>query len=268
MKNVTPKSMLAVLLIFTLLNLIIACDKNPTEAEKTPPVLPSVNTMQVNLSLFTTSSLAKENSISQWNFTTAVITVTIVNAWVVLGLAAPVFVFGSALQDQPELQSDGKFHWIYNTSFLSVPYTADLAGWLDVPNTQSVWEMYITFGSLNNFLWYDGRCNFTATSGDWIFYDETRPDTLNPKIRIDWINNSETDRSLTFTNVFAGNEYEGDILKYTVNGTALSVEFYDASVGTTVIIAWDAVTTAGYIQAPYYNNGQPAYWDENHNDLP
>ena len=131
--------------------------------------------------------------------------------------------------------------------------------------------MYVTQGTvlnLDHFLWYNGHCNINATTGDWIFYDLSKPDSFIEQVRIDWVINSETNRVLTFTNVLAGGKDEGDQLKYTVDGDNISVEFFDASQGTTAIISWDAVTTAGCIEAPNYNNGVPGCWDENHNDIP
>lgn len=266
MHQVISKFRLALILIVAHLYLIMACEKNPTESEqKQVPSLPPVSSMQIDLSLFVGKSLAKNNNFSQYHFTTAVVTATIVNTWVVISLAAPVYIFGRALHEKPELQSDGKFHWMYT----AIPYSVDLAGWIDVPNKQSVWEMYVTQGqNFDHFMWYNGHCNLDATAGDWTFYDETKPDSSINKVRIDWINNSELDRVLTFTNVLPGGQYENDQLKYTVDGNNRSIEFYDASEGTTVTIFWDAVTTAGYIQAPNYNNGEKAYWDENHNDIP
>lgn len=272
MRQLKFKSSLAVILIMLHLLLITTCDKNPTEAKKKePPLMPPATSMQVDLSLFSSPGnvLAKENAFSKVHFTTAVFTVSLINLGVLAGMATPVFIFAQALSVDPVLQEDGKFHWVYTANYELLKYTADLAGWIDVPNKQAAWEMYVTQAglNLNHFMWYDGRCNLDATAGYWIFYDHTQPNSAVTTIRIDWINNSETDRVLTFTNVTAGSPYEGDQLKYTINGNDRSVEFKDASEGTTAIIFWDTATKAGYIQAPNYNNGQKGCWDQNQNDV-
>lgn len=262
-------SRIAILLLVAFLTFILSCEESSVEPEPTEvPTLPPAASMQMDLSLFTGQSalsLAKNAAITKLNFATAVVTATLVNASVLVHLAVPTAVFAAAFSQDPVFKSDGKWHWIYSVN----NYSADLAGWIDTPNREAVWEMYISHGTdLNNFLWYEGRSNLTITSGYWLFYNAENPESPAEMVKIDWTNNSETDRTLQITNVWESNAGKGDILKYTVAGTDNSIEFYDASEDITAIIFWNSETTAGYIQLPNYNNGQPAYWDQNHNDLP
>ena len=132
MQKITLKSVLAIVLIMTHLFLITACDKNPSDTEEEPPTLPPANSMQIDLSLFDTNSgntLAKGNAVSQKHFTTAVITVGLINMGVLAGMTVPIAIFAQALSADPELQSDGKFHWMYTDTVWHITYSVDLAGW-------------------------------------------------------------------------------------------------------------------------------------------
>ncbi|MBD3289951.1 hypothetical protein GF337_14180 [candidate division KSB1 bacterium] len=262
-------SRIAILLIATMSIFILSCEESAVEPDPTEkPELPPATSMKMDLSLFTGAtgqSLAKESAVTKNHFATAVVTVTLVNASVLAHLAIPTVVFAAAFSQGAEFQEDAKWHWIYSIN----NYSADLAGWIDTPNQQAVWEMYVSQGNnSDNFMWFTGRSNLSATSGYWLFYNPAQPDTSIEMVRVDWENNSETDRSLQFANVWEGNQGEGDILKYTVDGVDNSIEFYDASEDFTSIVYWNSETTAGYIHLPNYNNGEPAYWDENQNDLP
>ena len=265
------KRIFSILILFLIgsLTFILSCEESTVDPEPTEqPTLPPEASMKMDLSLFigqAAQSLAKNPALTKYHFATAVVTATLVNASVLVHLAVPTAVFAAAFSQEPEFKDDGKWHWIYSIN----NYSADLAGWIDTPNKEAVWEMYVSHGNnLNNFLWYEGRSNLTGTAGYWLFYNAENPDSPAEMVRLDWTNNSVTDRTLQITNVWEGNSGQGDILKYTVDGTDNSIEFYDASEDITAIIFWDSETTAGYIHLPNYNNGEPAYWDENHNDLP
>jgi len=253
--------------------LLVTCDKNSTNTEDTPPVMPPQESMMVDLSAFSAGgnqSLTKTaDPQTQVHFATAAFTLGLVNLAVAVHLAVPVYIFSRALLEKPELQSDGKFHWTYATVYQLFNYEADLAGWVDVPNAEVNWEMYVTQErkELDHFMWYNGHCNTEATTGDWTFFDASQPDLQIPVIQIDWLITGETERILNIENVFEGNAAEGDQLIYQIDGDTTRVQYLDVSEGTTAKIVWHTETVAGYIQAPNYNAGIPGHWDENQQDL-
>ncbi len=252
--------------------MVTACEKNPAESKKQAPQLPPAETMTVDLSMFTkNAALAKAVDTTKSHFTNAALRVGIINIFVVLGLSAPVATFAAAASQQPVLKSDGKFHWIYQVQSGGYTYQADLAGYVQAGEPKIKWEMAITAPTtkpaLSDFLWYDGWSNLTNTEGQWHFYDAASPAIHAEVIQLDWSYRGLSDRSATFTNVSANPQATGDILEYRVSGTGCSVSFYDKSEDITAIIAWDSITTAGYLQVPDYNDGEVAYWDENHNNV-
>ena len=253
--------------------LLNGCDKNPTENEEAQkPTLPPASSMKVDLNLFTSSNLPKsgsQQSVPGLNFITARATVALINAAVVLNLRVPTVVLAAAFSQDPVLKADGKFHWIYTASQGNQQFQADLAGWIDVPAQESVWEMRITASTppLNNFLWYEGRAKLTNISGYWDVYDATQPTSNTKILRIDWNVQDSTHATLEFTIVKPGIPENGDQLTYTANGNEFSVVYVDASPAATLTVFWNAATHAGYITAPNYNGGQKSCWDELLNDV-
>ncbi len=263
------KSGLAMLLVAAHLMLIFGCDENPTETEKKePPTLPPATTMQIDLSGISNSGQSLAKAATKNHFATAFLYGTVVNLWAVVGLSIPVGLFVQAASEDPVLESDGKFHWKFTSKGFILQYNTDLTGRIDVANKQSVWEMYVSSGErLKQFKYYDGRCALDLMSGYWTFYSATAADSGKAMIRLDWHVISETQRTLSFTNVLEGNDGKDDVLAYNVDGNNLSISFTDASKNETAIIHWDAITIAGCIESPNYNSGVPGCWDEDQNDI-
>ncbi len=262
-------------IILLTLFLVFGCEKNPdvTEPETTAPSLPPAGSMTLDISLFNsnTGSLAKAaDPASKSNFNNAIIRVALVNTAVLAGMAVPTAVFVAAISEKPTLEPDGKFHWVYAVQYGTMTFKAELTGWVDMQDKKINWEMFITNNAykpaLENFKWYEGWSSLENDKGQWLIYNPQKPAAPEKVIQLDWQYNSDNDRNLTFTNVSGNENGNGDILKYTVLNTDCKIEFFDKSDNFNSIIFWDSVTTAGYLQVPNYNNGQPAYWDENHDD--
>lgn len=252
--------------------LFMMCEENPAGSDTEVPAIPPTESMMIDLSLFSTGAAAQKISSvqSQVHFGTAVLTLSIVNITVAVYLTVPAILLGAALNQDPVWDSeDGKFHWIFTAQNGQTNFAADLAGWIDVGAKKARWEMAVTQAVLqmDDFIWYDGSCNFTATEGQWMFYDFQQPQSQVPVIQIDWQIPNDTLRTLIFENVFDGNANEGDQLTYQVDGDTARVTYLDVSESITSMIVWNRVTTAGYIQLPNYHDGTPARWDENRQDV-
>ena len=251
-----------------------ACDKNPADSD-TPkqPALPPQSSITLDLSAFN-QALAKgqgEASVVGQNFITARLTVAAINLSVATILSVPTLTFAAALAQQPVLKADGKYHWSFIVNDGAKSFQADLAGWIDVPATEAVFEMRITTTgvtpALTNFLWYEGRAKLDNKTGYWEIYDALRPASAIKVLRIDWQAQDATTGTLELTAVEAGVPTFGDKVTYNANGSSRSVIYKDASENRTVTIAWDETTKAGSITAPNYNGGNKACWDEKLDDV-
>jgi len=145
------------LILFLLVN-FISCEKNPTDKidDEAPP-LPPAESMQANVTFFNNPPnqfLAKSSSLKS-NFFAAAGRVFIINSVVLVASIVPTAIFIAAVSQTPELQSDGKFHWIYSVHQGENTYSADLAGSIDILNSEVIWEMFVTCTSyeppLDNF---------------------------------------------------------------------------------------------------------------------
>ncbi len=254
---------------------IFACEKNATEPkEDTPPPLPPVESMQLDLSFFNTpsnNSLAK-TGLSKHNFMAAALRVLIIKTAVTLAAIVPTAIFVAALSQEPVLQEDGKFHWIYTLQNNSDVFIADLAGWVDMQSTEVVWEMYVSSNThspeLDHFLWYEGRSRIGNREGWWLFYDDKSPDSRIEVLKVDWKIPEANQRELILSNVKQSSNDYGDTLSYSLDNYDNYLIFYDASEVKTNTIYWDSQTGAGYIEWFDYKDGTPSYWDENQNDIP
>lgn len=272
MKQSFTKQLLAGVLVCAQFALI-SCKKNPTEADSPKPALPPASSLSTDLSAFNQAlpkAGAEQVAIGQ-NFITARLTVLLINTSVMIHMSVPTLTFAAAISQQPILQSDGKWHWVYTVSNKGQQFQADLAGWIDVDAQVSRWEMRITTNAggqqLNGFLWYEGTATLQNGSGKWIIYDHLQPNASVPVVTIDWTNASASQASLQFAVVKPNVPENGDTLTYSANASARSVVYADQSAGTTLTISWDAVTKEGYIIAPNYNNGNKACWDSQLNDI-
>ena len=258
-----------IICLFTL----TTCEKEPTKPDDVAPELPPVQSMQVDMSFFNSSQNFTLNkaTVSKLNFLSAATRVTIINLKVFAASIIPTTVLVAALSQPVELKDDGKWHWIFTVADKdSDTFSVDLAGWIDTPQAETVWEIYISSSNhtpeLDHFLWYYGRSKISNKEGWWIFNDDKSPDSLVEVTKIDWEIPDENDKDLVFTNVKeTSNEY-GDYLKYGVELTDRFLLFFDASASQTNTIYWNAQTKAGYIEWFDYNNGVKSYWDENLND--
>lgn len=276
MNQLLKNRCIAGILILALLISIVSCDKNATEPGKnSPPPLPPLESMDMNLSLFDSSpnnSLAK-SSLSKNNFLAAFGRVFIINTVVRVAAIVPTVIFVAAASDkQPELQEDGKFHWIKTVTNANDTFVADLAGWIDTPASEIVWEMYVSSTShnpvLDKFLWYEGRVKIGNKEGWWLFYDDKSPDSSVEVLKIDWEVPDSDHSHLILTNVNQASPDVGDTLTYIKNDKENFLYFSDASKNEDNSIFWNTQTGIGYIEWFDYENGVRSYWDEQQNDIP
>ena len=272
MRVLMKNKLLAMGVIIVFLLNFTTCEKKPTEPEQAAPDLPPVQSMKADLSFFSTNSNSALNktTLSKNNFLAAAGRVVIINATVILASVIPTAVLAAALSQQPQLEEDGKWHWIFNAEQGLNTFSVDLAGWIDTPNAEVVWEVYISSNThtpgLNHFRWFEGRSMINNKEGWWLFHDDKSPDSSIDVIKIDWQISDDNDSELIFTNVKQGSSEYGDYLKYGIELTDRFLIFFDASENMTNTIYWNADTKAGYIEWVGYNNGAKSYWDENLND--
>ncbi len=248
-------------------------DDNPEDAGQNGalPTLPSAASMLVDLDAFEDGGAAKSPvpiaaPADSSHFVAARLAVAAINTAVIGFAAAPVAAFSAAIGTAPVQQPDGSWDWSYSMTFDTLSLNLVLNGRADAEGAQ--WAMRVTTTGLpadvSDFLWYTGEATLDGDVGHWQFYDIAAPETPTDLARADWSIDDADSRSLYWVNNRAGGEHQGDGVTYTVDGSAASITHLDASALTSLVVAWDLVTTAGSITAPGYNGGAEACWQENH----
>lgn len=243
---------------------VLGCGDSPSEPPGEPPALPSVESMQADVSLFDQANPAAAPAAAQvgLHFLTAAVAVTVARAATIVVMAIPVATFAAAASNDPVFE-DGAFHWRYTVLQDGHSFEADLSGRGE--GTESVWEMRISASAtdppLDDFLWYSGRANLGGDAGEWHVFDAQDPSSGTEVLDIHWTHPSADHWTLTFTNVNPAVPETGDQLGYEVDGDTRAVRFLDASEAAETEIQWNAVSKDGYIESPGYNGGVRACWD-------
>jgi hypothetical protein len=153
MKRLSQK-LVPVALVFSMLWLA-ACEKNPTASKSPKPDLPPQSSLAVDLQAFNNNSAAglsktgADQTAVGLHFVAARVTVGVINLAVLAHMSVPVLTFAAALSQQPVLQDDAKWHWVYSVSNnAGQQFQADLAGWIGESAKVSRWEMRITTNGL------------------------------------------------------------------------------------------------------------------------
>jgi hypothetical protein len=240
-------------------------DKETTQ----PPPLPPDSSMSMDFSVFGGGKMAPGAPVPGKNFLNAATRVLLVDAAVIITLAPSVMVFKAAKNTTPVEQEDGSWLWSYTINYLGNEFKADLTGRMQGDKT--LWSMKVTCPTLktplNNFEWYSGECPLDNKSGKWQYYDYLTPNKANVIGTIEWSVLKATESKIAFSSTNPNSPNFGDILTYNLEGTTVTISYYDASENITADVTWDVVTTAGNIKVPGYNNGERAYWDENKQDV-
>jgi len=257
--NIIEKSLIGFLCVQ--LVVLPACNDNPNSAGDTAPEIPPIGTMTADISFFNDNnqSLQKTSDAQSNHFAQAVLRVGIINLVVLVGSAIPVAATAAAFSVEPVLQEDGKFHWLK-----TLPnFKTDLELTAQVNPGTIDWEMLVTRETppLDNFRWYEGQNQIDGKTGQWIFYDDKQPEENVQTVRVDWDYTDENQRELTITNVKTGDPYNGNWIKYKVDGDDVTLIYYDASDDAQVEISWNRADKTGYLIDPAYNDGNKSCWD-------
>jgi hypothetical protein len=165
----------------------------------------------------------------------------------------------------PSPQEDGSWIWVYTYVDGDEEFQVRLHG---TPMGDNVhWELRVSASgvdpSFEEELWFDGETRNEGQFGTWTFYDfnlEGKPAVST----IEW--GEGLDGDYLIVTALHG-EDAGDMLTFTHDAPECSIDYNDASEELDWYIRWNEVTGTGSLMVPEYNNGQPACWDEDQDDI-
>ncbi|MCB9654067.1 MAG: hypothetical protein H6729_08070 [Deltaproteobacteria bacterium] len=211
-----------------------------------PPDLPPEDTMVLPEFQSNTNGLSG-SAANTTNVSLAAVSVGTVTVALHAVLALPRAFLAGVLTAKADRDGDD---WVWAKTFPLAGVEGELRGNLD-GGTLNL-EMYVdglrNQEQLNHFLWFTGA--HQQGSGNWTLY---APEVdSGPVLTIDWTRASDTDKTLTFTNVTADVDEQGDVIEYELKGSAASFLIHDAknSQGTSkeFEVNWDVVDGSGRLR--------------------
>lgn len=249
--------------------LLTSCNDSPSSFSDSPPPLPSSQSMEMDFSSFENNKQRAGAQVQTVeNFSRAVGTAVIMKTIVDLNLAVPKVLFAASQETEAEFNEDGHWEWSYSHTAGSETYDVSLQASRASDNTIS-WNFYVTSPKLNldNRLLFSGTTNAEGTEGTWNYYSLKSSDTEEAVSQIDWKVDGEENVELRLEVLSDRNDYQGDYIEYTYNGTLKTAVYSDKSKNQSTELQINTETNAGYIITPDYNDGEKACWDESFQNI-
>ncbi|MBI5508967.1 MAG: hypothetical protein HY903_09455 [Deltaproteobacteria bacterium] len=207
---------------------------------------------------------AADQAVSTANVELAAASVGFVALAVNLYLAMPRLIFWGVVSEKPTKDGDT---WRWQHAFPLMGVDATLSG---TRGASLELQMRVTgsrdMSYVQDFLWYTG--SHQANNGRWELYDPgtpTEPGPAEPVLGIDWAKDSDTQKSLVFTNIRPQSLKNGDTLTFERDGTIASMSIHDALSGqnddgaaTDFTVAWNLDNGAGRLTRI---TGEDLCWD-------
>ena len=220
------------------------------------PTLPDADRLSFDFDFF--DEPQNNGRCSNDSFFNAYIRTVVVAAVSELVLAPPVGAFALALHTPPSPQNDGSYLWIYTWTDGVEEAQIRLRG-LPIENGAE-WELRVssTEDQIENELWFAGETRDDGDQGYFVFSDfhaVGKPDVA----RLEW--GTENDAEfLRFTDL---HENVDDTLEFRNTGDTASFRWTDAShPAESWYVNWNEADGSGQMQAPDFNGGEPACWDD------
>ncbi len=254
--------------IFTLfLATVVFFSCSDTNNADVTPVIPSTESMTIDLSEFNNQQKGKSKIQAGSNFNAAIFSAGIAKLIVDVNLIIPKILISAAQNQDVETIAEGEYQWRYTANSgedsFSVLLTAVVGDDDDVE-----WKFFVTSSAtdpaLNNFLFFEGKAEFDGTEGEWKYYDVQENEAVS---QITWDIDNDGTVDLDFTVLSDRNGNKNSEIDYEFDGTVKTLVYLNGSSGETTTIEFNTETKAGFIISPNYNEGVKSCWDENLNDI-
>jgi hypothetical protein len=246
------KKTLAIVSTTAALLLAIGCTTTTLGPSEANPQLPPASSMAIPQ--MGSQGMAKQSAVESNNaFAIAYYAVSYWTLNVRLALLEPATLFVLAHNAEPKpLDDNSGWQWLISNG----QFSATLVGRVSGDSVR--WSMTVNGGSLQDFTWYTGTSTITGKNGSWTFYDTSLVNGEHPAtIRFDYSVGSPTE-SVKVSVVNPADTSYGCYLLWTAAGSEKTFEAFDAKKPETILIGWNDVTEAGYLQN--VTTGEKACW--------
>ena len=275
MKNLV--SILSLLVI-----IITACDDNTgvSEQEIDQPQLPPLSTLAPDISGITGDEVTSsangefENVQAGNNFRAARQRGSVIGSFLGANVAFPASLIAAAGSTEPEQVEENVWVWSFEQEnpLTNGMLESELTATADMLSGSVDWELLLSssgsFIGFEDFSILTGTSNLDGTSGTWdisIMAPQSGEQSL--ATTNEWLLESDSTFTLNSTIALENSPLKDDTFEYVVEESTKELLFNDQSESTTVQITWKPATVEGQLVAPNYNNGEPACWDAQKEDV-
>lgn len=246
--------------------LTVSCAGTPSTAGDYPPLLPPINSMEMQVPHLHFDSSATDTSSNNDHFTRASDLVMSIDEDIHY-LKLPATILAAAHENHPEVNEKNQWEWRYKQDLDGHIYPIRLVASRKTENKVR-WEFYLVNAQLGmeDQLFLSGESNTEGTSGTWTLYKQNG-EPSKERAQLKWAvhNEIKVNKKLDIKDSSAG--MEGNSIEYTFDGKRKTVILYDADAGESIEIQQNIGSNIGYIFSPSYNEGEQACWDKAFSDI-
>lgn len=271
-----------ILCIITISLAVFSCDNSEnanSDILTTQPEIPPNRTLQPDFTPIISSgsreklNTANTEAVGQ-NFIEAKQRGAVIGSFLGLNVAFPAALVGAASSTTPEMTSPGVWEWNFmrKNPLTNGNVESNLIATIDADNGSVAWQLLLdATGAVVEFQDFEiltGSSTLDGTSGQWDINAFT-PETGNENLATTNTWSIDVDSLLTLNSTIEldFSPLKDDEFSFTQQDTLNTLTFTDSSEGETTEITWKMATTAGQLVAPNFNNGEPACWDANKEDV-
>ncbi len=190
-------------------------------------------------------------------------------------LAIPAAATAAALVVEPVFES-GTYVWMNTIIVADQEVTFRLEGQFQTANgpinPPVSWQMTVFVedpgtGHQKAYLLYEATTDFEGNSGEFTIYAPIN-NVDTPVLHGEFDVPSTNVHSSTFTSLTDVYEHGGDTATYDINGDDARFELVEPHNGRTHLVEWSISNFDGRLVATDYNNGDPACWNGDLEDIP
>ncbi len=248
------------LFLLTISILTVSCTSNNKQE---PPVLPSAESMKVDITEMDSVSGKSKARRAESHFNTALMSAGIAKIILDANLIIPRALIRAAHDQKAESAGNKEWEWNYSTAANGQQFGVQLTALVE-SKEKVVWNFFVTntAAGIENQLFFSGTSTRDATEGSWTYYSLQSGNKVS---ELSW-EKSENSALVAMEVLSDRNNNLGDSIRYTFDGTMKSVVYTDVSEGETTTISYNVESMAGFIISPNYNGGAKSCWDENLNN--
>jgi len=260
---------------------IYACDDNPgaDDTDLVQPEIPPVQTLNPDLSELTGNSEQKNKNRADSleagdNFKRARQQGGKIATFLGANVAFPASLLTGAASTEPQQTEPGTWVWefTHTNPLTGGTLKSELTAAVEQDSGFVDWQLTLdSEGNLiefQNFRILGGRSALDGTTGNWdISLFSRQTDEQNLVTSNEWVITRDSLITMVSTIKLEGSPLAEDTFEFIEEDSTKQLQFTDTSENSVVNIAWRPLSGEGRLTDPEFNNGEPACWSANKENI-